>query len=42
LLQSPEGDDAVLRLCGVSIALSLAALLASELLIRAGRRRLRG
>jgi molybdate transport system permease protein len=40
LLQTPAGDDAALRLCGVSVGLSFAALLASEMLIRAGRKRL--
>jgi len=39
LLQSPDGDAAVLALCAVSAALSLAALIVSEWLIRAGRRR---
>jgi molybdate transport system permease protein len=37
-LQTPGGDGAVLRLAGISVALSLAALVASELLARrAGR-----
>ncbi len=40
LLQTPEGDGAVLRLCAISVLLSFAALIGSELLIRAGRRRL--
>jgi molybdate transport system permease protein len=40
LLQTPEGDAAALRLCAVSVTLSFAALVASELMIRAGRRRL--
>ncbi len=40
LLQTPAGDKAVLRLCAVSVGLSFAALIASEVLIRAGRRRL--
>jgi molybdate transport system permease protein len=42
LLQTPDGDSAVLRLCLVSVALSFAALVLSELLIRAERRRLAG
>jgi molybdate transport system permease protein len=40
LLQTPQGDRDVLRLCGVSVALSFCALILSEILIRAGRRRL--
>jgi molybdate transport system permease protein len=40
LLQTPEGDNAVLRLCAVSLVLSFGSLILSELLIRAGRRRL--
>jgi molybdate transport system permease protein len=40
LLQSPDGDNAVLRLCLISAGLSFASLILSELLIRAGRRRL--
>jgi molybdate transport system permease protein len=40
LLQTPDADSAVLRLCGISVLLSFAALIGSELLIRAGRRRL--
>jgi molybdate transport system permease protein len=40
LLQTPDGDRAVLRLCLISVALSFGALLLSEMLIRAGRRRL--
>jgi molybdate transport system permease protein len=40
LLQTPLGDSAALRLCGISIVLSFAALVASEALIRAGQRRL--
>jgi len=40
LLQTPEGNGAVLRLCAISALLSFAALIGSELLIRAGRRRL--
>lgn len=42
LLQSPGGETAVLRLCGVSVVLSLGALILSELLLRTGRRRLAG
>jgi molybdate transport system permease protein len=40
LLQTPAADETVLRLCAVSVGLSFAALIASEVLIRAGRRRL--
>jgi molybdate transport system permease protein len=40
LLQTPDGDSAVLRLCAVSVVLSFLSLIASELLIRAGQRRL--
>jgi molybdate transport system permease protein len=40
LLQTPQGDDAVLRLCAISIVLSFGSLIAAELLLRAGRRRL--
>jgi molybdate transport system permease protein len=40
LLQTPDGDAAVLRLCAISVVLSLASLILSELLIRSGRRRL--
>ncbi|MDB5393657.1 MAG: molybdate transporter permease [Rhodospirillales bacterium] len=40
LLQTPEGDSAVLRLCVVSLVLSFGSLIVSELMIRAGRRRL--
>jgi molybdate transport system permease protein len=40
LLQTPDGDQAVLRLCLISAALSFGALMLSEILIRAGRRRL--
>jgi molybdate transport system permease protein len=42
LLQTPDGDSAVLRLCLISAGLSFAALILSELLIRAGRRRMAG
>jgi len=41
LLQTPDVDSVVLRLCAVSLVLSFASLIASELLIRAGQRRLR-
>ncbi len=40
LLQTPGGEAAVFRLCLISAALSFAALIVSELMIRAGRRRL--
>ena len=40
LLQTPLGDSATLRLCGISIILSFLALVLSEVLIRAGQRRL--
>ncbi|HEX4508152.1 MAG TPA: ABC transporter permease subunit, partial [Alphaproteobacteria bacterium] len=40
LLQTPQGDAEVLRLCGVSLVLSFGSLVVSELLIRAGQRRL--
>jgi molybdate transport system permease protein len=40
LLQTPEGDSAVLRLSIVAVLLSFISLIASELLIRAGQRRL--
>lgn len=40
LLQTPDGDAAVLRLCVVSLVLSFGSLIVSELLIGAGRRRL--
>jgi molybdate transport system permease protein len=40
LLQTPSGDAAVGRLCLVSVALSFTALIVSETLIRAGRRRI--
>jgi hypothetical protein len=39
-LQKPQGDAAVLRLCAISVVLSFGSLIAAELLIRAGRRRL--
>jgi molybdate transport system permease protein len=40
LLQTPAGDGQVLRLCAVSLVLSFGSLVVSELLIRAGQRRL--
>jgi molybdate transport system permease protein len=40
LLQTPDGDAAVLKLCLVSVVLSFASLVLSELLIRAGQRRI--
>jgi len=40
LLQTPDADSLVLRLCAVSVVLSFGSLLLSELLIRAGQRRL--
>jgi molybdate transport system permease protein len=40
LLQTPQGDAAVLRLCAISVVLSFGSLIAAELLLRAGRRRL--
>jgi molybdate transport system permease protein len=40
LLQTPDVDSQVLRLCTVSVVLSFVSLIASELLIRAGQRRL--
>ncbi len=40
LLQTPDSDSEVGRLCLVSLALSFGSLLVSELLIRAGQRRL--
>ena len=40
LLQTPDGDAEVLRLCAVSLMLSFGSLVVSELLIRAGHRRL--
>jgi molybdate transport system permease protein len=41
MVQSPGGEDAALRPCLISVALSLGALLASEVLARGLRRRLR-
>ena len=40
LLQTPDGDAEVLRLCAVSVMLSFGSLVVSELLLRAGQRRL--
>jgi len=40
LLQTPDVDSQILRLCAVSLVLSFASLIVSELLIRAGQRRL--
>ncbi|HTJ63440.1 MAG TPA: molybdate ABC transporter permease subunit [Alphaproteobacteria bacterium] len=40
LLQTPQGDDAVLRLSAVSVVLSFGSLIAAELLLRVGKRRL--
>ena len=40
LLQTPDGDRSVLRFCAVSVVLSFGSLIVSELLMRAGRRRL--
>jgi len=42
LIQTPDGDTAALRLVIVSIALSMAALVASELFARRATRRLHG
>jgi molybdate transport system permease protein len=42
LLQTPDGDAAALRLIILSIALALAALLASELLARRLTQRMTG
>jgi molybdate transport system permease protein len=42
LTQVPGGDDAALRLCVISIVLSLAALLVSEALVRRASRRALG
>ena len=42
LLQAPGSEDAALRIVGISIALALLALLASELLARRVARRLTG
>jgi molybdate transport system permease protein len=40
LLQTPNADAQILRLCAVSVVLSFGSLVVSELLIRAGQRRL--
>jgi molybdate transport system permease protein len=40
--QVPGADDAAFRLCVISVALSLAALLLSELLVRRATRRIHG
>ena len=40
--QVPGGDAQALRLCALSVALSLAALLVSELLVRRSRQRIHG
>jgi len=42
LTQVPGGDAAAMRLCIISVALSLAALLVSERLVRGATRRLHG
>ncbi len=42
MVQSPGGEEAALRLCVISVVLSLGALLASEVMARGLRRRLRG
>lgn len=42
LTQTAGGDAQALRLCLISVALSLGALIASELLLRAARRRITG
>lgn len=42
LTQSPSGDAAILRLCAVSVVLSLAALAGSEWINRRARRRVLG
>ena len=42
LWQSPGGEAAAQRLCVLSLALSLAALLVSEALVRRANRRVRG
>jgi molybdate transport system permease protein len=42
LTQVPGGDDAALRLCVLSVILSVAALLASEALVRRASRRVLG
>ena len=42
LTQVPGGDEAALRLCAVSVAISIAALLVSEALVRRASRRVLG
>ena len=42
LTQVPGGDDAALRLCVLSVLLSIAALLASEMLVRRASKRVLG
>ena len=42
LTQAPGGDAQAMRLCVLAILLSLAALMASELLLRRARRRAQG
>lgn len=42
LTQVPGGDDAALRLCVLSVLLSIAALLASEVLVRRASKRMLG
>jgi molybdate transport system permease protein len=42
LTQAPGGDAAALRLCALSVILSLAALLASEILVKRANRRALG
>jgi len=42
LTQSPGGDAAALRLCALSVVLSLGALLASEILVKRANRRVLG
>jgi molybdate transport system permease protein len=42
LTQTPGGDEAALRLCALSVMLSLGALLVSEFLVKRANRRLHG
>ena len=42
VLQTPTGDDAAIRLTIIAVALSMAALVASELLARRASRRVKG
>ena len=42
LTQTPDGDTAALRLVAVSIAIAMAALIASEILARRATSRLHG